>query len=92
MDSLGGNGGWIGAFRVVMSKWAAVGVGSYSNRLLSRDEDVDEEEGGIRSCTKCGMVAMNGDSAHGFVGEVRSCSSVGSMNLTQSSHCKRPMR
>lgn len=32
-----------------------------------------------RECAKCGIVAASGDSAHGFVLEVRSCSSVGSI-------------
>lgn len=32
-------------------------------------------------CVKCGIVEIRGDSAHGLVSEVRSCSSVGSMKL-----------
>jgi hypothetical protein len=72
---------------VVTPNVAVLGVDSalesYSNRLLSRDEDDDDDddEGGMRSCTKWGIVAMNGESAHGFLGEVRCSSREGSMNL-----------
>ena len=81
IDSSGGNGGIVvvGSLKVV-----ALGVGcaleSYSNRLLLQDEE-DEDERGMRSCTKWGIVAINGESAHGFLGEVRFSSREGSMNL-----------
>jgi hypothetical protein len=69
---------------VVLPKVVDLGVGSvlesYSNRLLSRDEEV-EDDGGMRSCTKWGIVAINGESAHGFLGEARCSSREGSMNL-----------
>lgn len=36
----------------------------------------------ILSCTKCGIVAISGESAHGFVSDIKSCSKVGSTYLT----------
>ncbi len=36
---------------------------------------------GTRLCVRCGIVDMNGESAQGFVLDVRSCSNVGSMKL-----------
>ena len=40
--------------------------------------------GSMRLCCRYGMVVISGESAHGFVRDARSCSSVGSMKLCAS--------
>jgi hypothetical protein len=76
-DALGGNGG-----KLVCGKVVARGVmSSQGSFRLLRDDDHCEADDGMRSCMKCGMVDMRGERAHGLVGDIRSCSKVGSTNL-----------
>jgi hypothetical protein len=60
-----------------------LGVASAMGQIrLLREDEGGERESSVRSCIKCGIVEMRGDSAHGFVEDVRSCSKVGSMILS----------
>jgi hypothetical protein len=61
----------------------ALGVASALGQIrLLREDEGGERESTVRSCIKCGIVEMSGDSAHGFVEDIRSCSKVGSMTLS----------
>lgn len=54
----------------------------------SEKDGEGERESGV--CTKCGMVAMRGDSAQGRLFDVRSCSRVGSINFMNFSAAPAP--
>jgi hypothetical protein len=60
--------------------------GIFGVRSVSKSTELQPEEEcdiDMRSCIKYGIVEMRGERAQGFVGDVRSCSKVGSTNLTK---------
>jgi len=81
MDFLGGNDG--GKAPIMLGNLSALGVISQAGpvRLLLEADEGGDGDAGTRSCAKCGIVEMRGESAQGFVEDVRSCSSVGSITL-----------
>jgi hypothetical protein len=81
MDRLGGKGGmgslvdFVGLTEVIL-RWAGT-----IPWVLLRGKQEKRGKGevvGRRLCAKWGMVEISGERAHGFVGDARSCSSVGS--------------